>query len=298
VTRDPRERDEQDGPDQRDGAGDPELTPAEEDAVRALLGALPDPPMPDDVLARIDAALVGAAASIDQAIDQAIDPPIDLHAHRTRRGPGTRLLQAAAVVVLLALGGFAVVAGLESRGGDGAGTTAQLDAGSTAAAPPVTRSGISYDTGDLAAQARGRVEARAMSATSITGTESNLLSAPASAPQDEDAVAGMVGDGAARSEDRPEDAAAPEARPADVRALLRDDARLAACITALTGREGVTPLVLDVGRWQGGPAGLIVLPVADEDDDDPTRAEAWLVGATCSAADGAFPLARADVFLS
>ena len=58
-------------------------------------------------------------------------------------------------------------------------------------------------------------------------------------------------------------------------------AGLAACIEALTGRTGVTPLAVDFATYEGQPAAILVLP----DPTDDAYLDVRVVGAACSASD-------------
>ncbi|MGW1438726.1 zf-HC2 domain-containing protein, partial [Streptomyces griseus] len=58
--------------------------------IRSLLGALPEPePMPEDVAARIDAALAAEARSTAPAEDEPVDTGGDVLGHGLRLGQGS-----------------------------------------------------------------------------------------------------------------------------------------------------------------------------------------------------------------
>ncbi len=79
----------------------PELSPAEEDAVRRQLAAARHTePMPDAVVERLDRVLVGLAE--ERQPKPTVPPVIDLAARRRRLG--VKLLVAAAAVVVAGVG--------------------------------------------------------------------------------------------------------------------------------------------------------------------------------------------------
>lgn len=105
---------------------EPEADAAEQEAVRRLLAdARHREPVPPDVIARLQAVLVGLAAEGRGAVDRPppappLAPVVDLAARRRRRV--TRLLVAAAAVAVLGVGVGQVVGTVDS--GDDQGTPA------------------------------------------------------------------------------------------------------------------------------------------------------------------------------
>jgi hypothetical protein len=272
-------------------APEPELTPEQEAEVSALLARLPDPAMPDDVAARIDAALAG---------DPSTGPSVSELTTETSgvwRPRGSWLLQAAAVVVLLVIGAGITYGVVLDR--DDADPAAPLSAAASesTAALDVSQSGTLYTTDNLSREVRSLLAAGTAWSTS-GGT---------AADEDAGAVAGSApgGDSAgADAEERSQSdeslgfsasqTVVPEGQTVEaVTALMADPQRRAACVAELTGRDDVAPLAIDVGRFLGRPAAVVVLPV----EGGSGTAEAWLVGATCSDADAPFPLHYATVTL-
>ncbi len=122
---------------------DPELTDADDVFVRSLLADVPAVAMPDDVVARIRAALA------DEPDVVAATTVVPL-AGRRRSAP--RLLQAAAAVVLVVGGGAFAVKALGGSGDSASRTTsgAASAAGAETGAPPVvTSSGTAYTQASL-----------------------------------------------------------------------------------------------------------------------------------------------------
>ena len=96
----------------------PELTPAEEDAVRRhLAAARHTEPMPDAVAERLDRVLVGLADERTRPVSQPAVPPVTDLAARRRRRRGVQLLVAAAAVVVAGVG----ISQLPGPGSDDAG---------------------------------------------------------------------------------------------------------------------------------------------------------------------------------
>jgi len=139
-----------------------------------LAGAGPVDPVPVDVVARLDQALAAEATASDVAtatneaggadeIGERVEGAsmrtvVPLHAERT--GPrGMRVLQAAAVIVLLLAGGALGVSALHGTGGgaaDSAGTNSSAGSAAKTAERgfPVTASGHDWDAATLAATPR------------------------------------------------------------------------------------------------------------------------------------------------
>ena len=104
------------------------------DEVRDLLAGAPDVgPVPADLVDRLDQALAGAAA--EPALAVASTTVVPLRAPETKSPRGMRVLQIAAVLVLVLAGGAIGVSALLNGGGnsDDAGTTS-ADAGGDASA--------------------------------------------------------------------------------------------------------------------------------------------------------------------
>ncbi len=228
----------------------------------ARLAAVADAgPVPDHVARRLDDALAALAAS--PAVG---DEPVAAAAATTvtplRRpdGPrGMRLLQAAAAVVLvLGLGGIAVSA--LPRGGDGDAATTGADSGAESAGgavggaaggpAPITASGRDWTPASLAAGSGGLV----------TGD----LGPP---------VAEYRGEAGARTAPSPGAARDTAGLPAG---RLADPVALRICVTRLSD-AATEPLAVDLATFEGRPAAVVVLP----DPDDPGQLFVYVVEPTC-----------------
>jgi hypothetical protein len=249
--------------------------------VSTLLTAYADPgPMPADVADRLDAALAQAradeAAADDEALEtaRAAEPaaaatvvPAD-----TGRPAGglpwhSKVLQVAAVVVLLAaLGGVAVSGILHGSGSDGGSS-----AGSAAGAQDQRSSGSGSGAGS------GAVTRTLLSASGTAYTISNLGTAAQRLANGEKAAADAQSSAAptASALASPSRAFADEL-PADQRALTSSPVALDACVKRLTGGS-VRPIAVDIGTWAGSPATIIVLP----GQDDPSMLDVFAVRASC-----------------
>jgi hypothetical protein len=204
--------------------------------------------MPDDVARRLDDALLEAAAGPATAAAAPTVTPLPSQ----RRTPwNTRILQAAAVVVLLlALGGlgFGVVQNALSGGSDTANSTASsAGKGADSGAPeraadsasggyPATESGRDYTRESLRAAVPALVHGQ-VTASPVPKSESQGLQ------------------GATQ--------------------LLRGRP-LATCVANLADGP-VTPLAVDAARYDGKPATIIVLPT----DGDASTVDVYVVAPGC-----------------
>lgn len=222
---------------------------------------------PDDVVRRLDSALAAAGPQVATASATVVP----LAALTTpRRSPWrTRALQAAAVFVLLAAVGGLGYGGIKALSDRGSTDSASSGAGSNAAPEKargsgkysITSSGRDYTDASLRAAvpallagslpALARESLSATSAPSAAGTGSRPASSPASST------------GSAAVPANPE--------------RLRDGTALAACVANLAGGP-VTPLAVDLGRFEGKPATIIVLP----DPDDPSFVDVYAVAPDCA----------------
>jgi hypothetical protein len=246
-----------------------------------VLAAIPDrlaaagsvEPIPADVASRLDAALAAAAsAAPDVAATPTGVPSLGATAthRRDRSGPrGLRLLQAAAaVVVVLGLGALAVSA-IHGGSQDGAGTAGGASSDRAASAPksaavPVTASGRNWTPSTLAAAAPalasgtfGPALSQYDSARKTAASSTSSATAPASPTP----AAGLVNSSAA----------GPAAR-------LSDPDALRACVTNLNdGDQTMQPLAVDLARWQGQPAAVLVFPTVG----DPASLDVYVVAPDC-----------------
>jgi hypothetical protein len=225
--------------------------------VSALLadhGDIGDGPdaLPDDVAERLDAALAAERPAERPAAATTVTP-----LREENRGPaGMRVLQAAAVIVLVLAGVGIGVNAFRAGGGNDTATTADSAGGAAreeAAAGggyPVTRSGRNWSAATLGPAVPSLV------------TGSLAPASDAAAPE----AGGNQGSGPKLSSDEV--------------GRLAGGPPLADCVTALAdGPE--TPLAVDLSSWQGNPAAVVVLPTPD----DPAAVDVWVVGPECSQAD-------------
>jgi hypothetical protein len=238
------------------------------DDVQLLLrdvGAGADAPAPDDVVRRLDDALAAAATPLPTA--SATVTPLTALTKPARQPWRTRLLQAAAVFVLVAAVGALGYGGIRALSGGNANgaNTASSSGGGTATEKHgavhryvVTSSGRNYTKESLR--------------TAVPG----LLSGKYDATAQESA-------GAPLASKTPTGAHAPAAGSADPQ-RLRDGKALTACVNNLAGTDDgpVTPLAVDIARFDGKPATIIVLP----DPKDPSIVFAYAVAPDC--AEGTF----------
>ncbi len=215
--------------------------------ARSLLGDLPAPPLPPDVVGRLDTALAAEARRPAGSVTL-----LPASAGRgSRRGWANPGAVAAGIVVLLgAVVGIGTLIGRDgsqsSRKSSASRSVAEL------AKPPglVTGTGRDYTAATLDASVR------TLLATPSTAT--------AAVPQ---------------SSEPP--ATAPTASPLPTAvdptlARLQRPAQLQACVDELAGRRGVVPIAVDFARFQGRPAVIVVIA-----DPEPARVQAWVVGARC-----------------
>jgi hypothetical protein len=224
--------------------------PVEHDptGMRALLGSLPEPgPMPDDLVARITAALDAEGSGAEAPSVAAPGRPADVVPLHRRRGWQLLGAAAAAVVVVgvagvvieqAAPGGLQATLGLAGGSADSAagGSSAEVAAPRAAAGAPVLvlASGPDYTAGGLPAQAR------ALPAPDGGGNGDQKSAAV------DTAGAGTVAD------------------PAGARS----------CARAL-GVGPSSPVVVDVATMSGRPVAVLVAGSTDE----PRRA--WVVARSC-----------------
>jgi hypothetical protein len=223
-------------------------------------------PMPDEVVARLDAALTAEPR-----------PPVKTHLSVLPGGrdgavpPSARwrwraVVGVAAAAVVLGLGAVSLGPRLLRGAGDASDTaagtsvtaptpaTAGPEAASDAASAPVNASGSDYSPQTLAVLGR----------------------APIAVPTD----------GTAKSDARPNTLGAPaqpSARPTGVPEALRpltEPTARAACVKALVAQYGGTATLLDYARYEGSPALIVLL-----DGARGVTGQKWVVavGPTCGA---------------
>lgn len=223
--------------------------------VRDLLAGLPEPTMPPEVAARIDAALAAEAATVDArgTLATAAATVTPITAGRGS-GLGARLrghwlMSAAAVVAVLALGSAVVVGALNGRS-----ATSSNASGGTAALASRAPGAAGAETTRLTASGRGY-------------TKTNL------GPE----VLALVA-GTATSPVTPDSATSALVAPA--KTLVEDRPRLAACLAKVEeGGPTTTPVAVDAGSFEG-QAALVVVLVGSS-----TSYDVFVVTPACSSAD-------------
>jgi Putative zinc-finger len=216
---------------------------------------------PEDVVRRLDAALATASRPLTAS---ATVTPLTSSVRQPWR---THLLQAAAIFVLVALVGGLGYGGLRAlnhRGSAASDTAASASGGnrgtekSAAGAYKITSSGRDYTQASLRAAVpellAGTMGAHSGSTEAGTSPPSPAASAPS------DSVSGSTPSPLAANPQR-----------------LRNGVALSACVANLAGGP-VTPLAVDVGRFEGKPATIIVLP----DPDDPSFVDVYAVSPDCA----------------
>jgi len=227
-----------------------------------LASAAPVGPVPAEVVAGVDAALSAEVAAGDGSGTRTVVP---LDAGR-RSALGMRVLQAAAVLVLV-LAGVGIALGPLSGGSDDNGSSA----GSAGAGEAAGRASA---LGQFPLTASGR----AWTGPTVTKAVPDLLAARLAPPVDARTLReGAAGDSSTSNEDGVE-SPAPVAGSTAQR--LASGPALADCVAALVGGP-VTPLAVDLARWDDDPAAVILLPTPD----DASTVDAWVVAPDCGAAD-------------
>jgi hypothetical protein len=223
--------------------------------VRDLLAGLPEPTMPPEVAARIDAALAAEAATVDArgTLATAAATVTPITAGRGS-GLGARLrghwlMSAAAVVAVLALGSAVVVGALNGRS-----ATSSNASGGTAALASRAPGAAGAETTRLTASGRGYTK------TNLGPEVLALVAGTAASP--------ATPDGATR------------ALAAPAKTLVEDRPRLAACLAKVEeGGPTTAPVAVDAGSFEG-QAALVVVLVGSS-----TSYDVFVVTPACSSAD-------------
>lgn len=258
-----------------------------------LLASLPadDPPIPEHVAARLDAALAvltpgrpvttpgagsgSGSAREDSTTTDTTATVVPLAAgsrHRDRAGGRSRLghrlllggVAAAAVVVLGGLGTVAVLRGEQPAGGP-ATTAGNSSVGPASTAPTAyLASAQDFTPANLATGARALL-AHAAGSTPTSPAPATSQQTPTSLGQTGGTVSTPL-----------------VVTPATVRPS-------AGCLTELTGSATVTALVADETTYDGAPVFVVLSPtlLAGTQAVDPTHVDVWVVRRACSADDAA-----------
>jgi hypothetical protein len=239
-----------------------QLSPDDDAFVHDLLSSLPPVPMPPDVLARLNAALAAEAG-----IRSGTVVPLD-QARRQRR-PSTRVLSAAAALVLVVAGGYAVLRGQGTSGSDTSGSTAV--AGAQPGTYAVEQTGTQYRTDALEAQVHTLVAHQTSTPAAETATPSvpptlSSLDASGRTPTASDS-SGSAGTSVA--------VAAP------LSSLVASSTSLQGCLTAVEDTAPATEHVVavDAGTFDGQPALVVVVLSAETS----TQFGVFIVSPACNA---------------
>lgn len=209
--------------------------------VRRALAAAPAPTMPSDVADRIDTAITTAARD-DRVV------PLRRPLHRRRV---FQVAVAAAAVVVVAVGGVATTRAILTGGG----TVSSAEGSGPGAGPPTAGAPQPMSGAPV---------------LPVLTTNTNY-----GAGSMDDQVAALVRDRMARGSPEQPDAGTGRV-PTALQQLTEPD-RLRGCIEAATGDADRRPVVVDLARYEGRPAAVIVLPSGASG-----RLDVWVVGGSCS----------------
>jgi len=227
-------------------------------ALTEAMADLPHEPMPDAVWDELTAVL--AAEPVVTPAGAATVVSLEAGKKGRWSRPGIGVVAGAAGV---ALAGAIIVPWVLGSGdsADSGGPVAAEDSVTdvSMAAYAATRSGTKYEAEALDSQVTSLVAARATFSPTAAATESDPSATPSPS------ASGDPTEGMTRGSDN---AVAP---------MATDPAAAQACLEGYLDRGGVEPLAIDIGRWQGEPAAIIVLP-----GPEPTLADVWVIDPDCS----------------
>lgn len=227
-------------------------------SVPGLLAAAAEVgPVPDDVVRRIDRTLADATAATAPATAARTVTPLRDGA---RSGPrGMRLLQAAAVIVLLLGGGALAVSAIDSGDNESATSAKSANEAGTPVTKgfPLTASGRDWTKANLAS-------AGPAFATGSLGPSIATFSGRASGSNLDSGGGGNAPSPAA------------ESLVTGRAKRLTDPAALAACARNLVG-DDTRPLSVDLAQFEGDPAAVFAFPATG----DPSRVDLFVVAPEC-----------------
>lgn len=224
--------------------------------VTALLAATPAPRMPDELVTRLDSVLAtetAARAARDGGVARDGGRDRSGRSPRPRRVLSLRMATAAAAVLAVAGGGYGLTRLVHSSPGTGSGAGA---AGTGAASRPLSSAEGPRQT------AAGR---RVVPSPQLAGPLSVVSSGTDYQP------GRLTAQVSATLRRYP--AGLPLRTGSGTRA---QGSRLAGCVKLIAG--GAQPRLVDVARYRGLPASIIVLPAPQGALD-----QVWVVGSGCSA---------------
>ena len=251
--------------------------------VTTELGSLPTPAMPDDVMARLSAALPAAAPSpADEPVAAATVVPLDAERSRRRGWAGPALGVAASVAGVLLLGAliYPSLGGSSDQGTTAASSEDNSDVGLAGAGSPAvdpnsfraSHSGTKYESADIDQQVDLLVKSNR---TADTTGPVDTAQTPSPSLGD---VSPSLPTGFTATEGT-EGASGYAKAP-----MATDPAAAQACLEQYLQVTGVAPLAIDLGRFKVQdtgdwvPAAVIVLPVVNK----PDLAEVYVVNADCT----------------
>ena len=243
-------------------------------AVRMVLASVTYPPMPESFVTRLDTTIASESARRIANAPATEAGRRDLPERRSRSrwqlpgvsAVGTRLVAAAAALVIIGFGGYEIAthvvgkatttaasngsAAVPSAGAMTLGPTVQYGTAHAAKTVRTVSSSTNFTTADLGAQALAAVQsAKAEGATGATGATHVAAPAPTS------------GGASANS---------------SVRSHTASPASLAGCLDRIVGSQPVQ--LVETAKFDGQPATIIVTTPSSAGP-----AEVWVVGAACSA---------------
>jgi hypothetical protein len=277
---------------------DDPLDPADSAFVTGLLAGLPEARMPDDVAARLDAALADLPPVTGTAAATTVVPLAERRDRRAarRNARATRIAGLAAAFVVLAGVGAVTVGALKNSSGGSAGGAAVAGADRSSAAA-VTHSGTTYTDASIQTSvprlvSTGLPTVSPTPAYASSGSPTATASSPSfsSSPSTTEKAGGSSTPPSTASPSTsppntefpgPQStASAPAASQVPLSQLFTSDSTLQPCLQAVEDglTQFVTPLAMDVGTYDGVPALVVVLPSTI----DPEHAyDVFVVGATC-----------------
>lgn len=234
------------------------------DRLSGLLAAAgPVGPMPVEVATAVDAALSAEQVAAGATGARTVTP-----LHPPARSPwGMRVLQAAAVLVLVLAGVGIAVSGLGGSGADDGGASLSAGGGGNSATQDKASSGAYPVT----------TSGRDWNPDAVTADASKLLTGSLAPPVDARTLRERTDSPSAGGDT---DESAPQLSSAGDADRLAAGPPLAECVAALADGPA-TPLAVDIATWQQQPAAVILLPTPG----DPSSADVWVVAPDCGPED-------------